>query len=96
MTSVALPHISPELELPVDGDMVQKGPELLTLPAFPTTFPAPATRGMGCPPSLRGHWSGFRSWPRTLPSLALPSDPRLSEGTRVGRGPFGGWGRRTY
>lgn len=76
MTSAASTHISPELELPVDGDMVQKGPELLTLPAFPTTFPAPATSGMRCPPSLRGHWSAFRSWPRTLPSLLSPLSGR--------------------
>lgn len=35
MTSAALTHISLELELPVDSDMVQKGPKLLTLPTFP-------------------------------------------------------------
>ena len=28
-------HISPELELPADGDMVQGGPELLALPPSP-------------------------------------------------------------
>ena len=30
-----LGHISPELELPADGDMVQGGPELLALPPSP-------------------------------------------------------------
>lgn len=28
-------HISPQLELPADGDMVQGGPELLALPPSP-------------------------------------------------------------
>ncbi|OWK14808.1 hypothetical protein Celaphus_00001587 [Cervus elaphus hippelaphus] len=72
MTSAASTHISPELELPVDGDMVQKGPELLTLPAFPTTFPAPATSATEAAPSSAGEMADT---PRDA-SLKQPPMPR--------------------
>lgn len=72
MMPAASNHISPELELPADGDMVQGGPELLTLPPSPQPSRPLQLVVRGGPPSLWGHWSGFRSWPRNLRLRAWP------------------------
>lgn len=52
MMPAASNHISPELELPADGDMVQGGPELLTLPPSPQPSRPLQLVVRGGPPSL--------------------------------------------
>ena len=76
MTPALPAPISRELEMPVGGDMILNGPQLLTLPSSPS-LPGPSSLRPKVSSLSQGHWSGFRPAQEFLGPWVAPPWPCL-------------------